>query len=335
MRIVAWAALTLLVWAGPARAAVDQIRIVEVHTGPDAQYVMLQMAAANQNGVSGHKVIVYNAAGSMVQSTTLGLDVSSGDDQSTILVGTSNVAFYFGITVDFDMASGAMSAAGGKVCFDSVDCVAWGNYTGSATGVGTPAAPGGIPAGKAIRRDLSISGGAMTLDVTDDTDVSSADFDVIDEPHPRNNLNQVGNTTTTFGGGPTTTVSTSTLAPGATTTLVSGPTTTSTLPCPPIGIGAAQCVLDEIPPAECATDTFAQKLARTISAAEILLDRASDAAGTRRGVRLVKRAAARLRKASRQATAAATKQKLSAACAATLSALLDTARERVLANLPS
>src|SRR5262245_10111543 len=125
MRIVAWPALVLLLWCVPARAAFTELRIVEVHTGPDAQYVTLQMAAADQGSVSGKKIIVYNASGAMVQSTTMSFNVSNVEDQDTILVGTSNVAFWFGITVDFDMESAAMSPAGGKVCFETVDCVAW------------------------------------------------------------------------------------------------------------------------------------------------------------------------------------------------------------------
>src|SRR4030095_13875821 len=104
-----------------------------------------------------------------------------------------------------------MSAAGGKVCWDAtlVDCVAWGNYSGSSTGVGSPAVPGGIPSGKAIRRDLAISGGATTLEATDDTGDSAADFDVAD-PQPRNSLRQVGVTTTTHIGATTTTGPTTT-----------------------------------------------------------------------------------------------------------------------------
>ncbi len=62
-------------------------------------------------------------------------------------------------------------AAGGAACWaDTIDCVAWGNYSHAAPPtVGTPVDAGGIPDGMAIRR--KITGGSCTnlLDSTDDT----------------------------------------------------------------------------------------------------------------------------------------------------------------------
>ena len=134
-----------------------------------------------------------------------------------------------------------MSAGGGKGVLGATDRLRGvGNYSGSPTGVGSAAAPGGIPSGKAIRRDLAISGGPTILEATDDTDDSAADFDVLD-PQPRNSLGQTGSTTTTHIGATTTTGPTTTTVFGATTTVV--PTTTTTLACAPFGITAAQCVL--------------------------------------------------------------------------------------------
>ncbi len=334
MRFSTWLALALLVLPASARAQFDMVKIFEVYTGPGSQYVMLQSYAAGQDQLTGHTLLVYDASGSVVQTYTFGTPdfVSGLPNQGAILIGTSNIASAFGITVDLDMPIPAMSAAGGKVCWDTtlIDCVAWGSYSGSLTGVGSPAVPGGIPTGKAIRRDLAISGGASTLEATDDTDSSGADFDIVD-PMPRNSLGNTGVTTTTHIGATTTTGPTTTTVFGATTTVV--PTTTTTLGCGPFGITATQCVLDAVPPAVCASDTLSRKLSNTITAAGTLLDRALDAEGTKRGTRLIKRAAARLKKGSRLAATAGTTGKLSPDCAVLLSELLADARGRLLLNI--
>jgi hypothetical protein len=336
MRISTRLVLTLLVLPAAAHAQFDMVKIVEVFAGPGPQYVMLQSYAAGQDQLTGHSLLVYDASGSLVQTNTFPSPdgIAGALNQAAILIGTSNVAGTFGITVDLDMPAPAMSATGGKVCWDAtlVDCVAWGNYSGSSTGVGSAAVPGGIPSGKAIRRDLAILGGATILEATDDTNDSAADFDLVD-PQPRNSLGQSGATTTTHIGATTTTGPTTTTAFGATTTVVPTTTTTTTLACAPFGITAAQCVLDAVPPAACASETLSRKLSNTIAAAGTLLDRALAAEGTPRGTRLIKKAAARLRKGSRLAAAAGTKGKLSSDCAMPLADLLTDARGRLLLNI--
>jgi hypothetical protein len=336
MRIWTRIVAALLAIPASANATFHFVKIVEIYAGPGPQYVMLQAYADGQDVLTGHSLLVYDASGALVQTNTFpAVDgISGAQDQDAILIGTSNVASSFGITVDLDMPAVAMSAAGGKVCWDTtlVDCVAWGNYTGSATGVGSPAAPGGIPGGKALRRDLAISGGATFLDATDDTNDSAADFDLVD-PAPRNSLGQAGVTTTTHVGATTSTAPTTTTVFGATTTIA--PTTTTTLACAPFGITAAQCVLAAVPPATCGTETFSRKLTKTIAAAGRLLGRSLAAEGTPRGVRFIRKAAARLGKASRLATTAGSKGKLSPGCAEAVSALLTDAGTRATANIPN
>jgi hypothetical protein len=90
-----------------------------------------------------------------------------------------------------------------------------------------------------------------------------------------------------------------------------------------------------VPPAACATETLSRKVTQAIAGAGTLLDRALAAEGTKRGTRLIKKAAARLRKGSRLAETAGTKGKLSAACAVPLSDLLAEARGRLLLNIPN
>ena len=121
--------------AAPARAAFHLMKIVEVFPGteaaPTAQYVQLQMYAAGQHLVNGHSVHVFDSTGGLVSTSTFGGSLTNSANQTKILVGTAAVPGFFGTTVDLVMPSGTISLAGGKVCFDTIDCMAWGNYSGS------------------------------------------------------------------------------------------------------------------------------------------------------------------------------------------------------------
>jgi cysteine-rich repeat protein len=180
----------------PSQAAFHLMKIAEVFPGtqasPNAQYVVLQMYAAGQTVVNGHSVQVFDAAGSSIATFTFPSNVTNGANQSKILVGTTAAASFFGVAVDLSMTA-VIPAAGGKVCFDSLDCVAWGNYSGSPTGVGTPfqATSGGLRLGRAAVRRLDVAGSPTVLEATDDTGNSANDF-IFGTPAPRNNLNRSG-----------------------------------------------------------------------------------------------------------------------------------------------
>ncbi len=187
--------LFLCLAAAPAHAVFHLMKVVEVFTGtpaaPNAQYVVIQMYTSGQNLVGGHDVIVYNAAGVEVAGYTFPGSVANGSNQAKILIATPEAVSFFGINADLTM-SATMMAAGGKVCFDTIDCVAWGAYTGSATGVGTPFnASGGIPAGRAAIRRLNIAGSPTSLDAADDTNNCANDF-LAGTPAPRNNAGILG-----------------------------------------------------------------------------------------------------------------------------------------------
>jgi uncharacterized protein (TIGR03382 family) len=201
---------TLLV-AKSAWAAFHIMQITEVFPGttaqPNAQYIELQMYAANQNIVGGHTVTVFDAAGTMVMTYTFAANVASGTNQSTILIATSQAQALFGVTPDLVMTA-TIPAAGGKVCFENIDCVAWGNYTGPATPspVGQPAYQArGLVLGRSLTRKL---GAGNMLDAADDTNVSATDFERA-LPTPRNNA------------GTAPTIPTATCGDGATTGLES------------------------------------------------------------------------------------------------------------------
>src|SRR5262245_3690677 len=193
--LAAIAALVLSVIALPSEAAFHNMKVTQVFAGsvlaPNAQYIELQMWTAGQNFVSGHAVQIYNAADVMVGQATFPANVPNGANQSRILIATAEAEALFGITADLTMMP-SIIADGGKVCFEGIDCVAWGSYSGSGMGVGTPfAAATGIPLGRAIRRDVTIAGGMTTLENADDTGNSANDFDAV-FPSPHNNANETG-----------------------------------------------------------------------------------------------------------------------------------------------
>ena len=199
---VAW----LLAFAAiPASANHHFMKVREVFAGavgqPSAQFVELQMHAPGQTVMAGKQIVVYDAAGATIDTFTFPANVANGANQSSILIATTQAASFFGVTPDLTMTP-VIPAAGGKVCFIRPspltvwDCVAWGNYTGSSTGVGTPFnQAGGLVTGSSALRDISGGTNPNTLEAADDTNNSTADFDLADAS-PRNNA---GATTTTAG----------------------------------------------------------------------------------------------------------------------------------------
>ncbi|HEV7399631.1 MAG TPA: hypothetical protein VGN84_05110 [Solirubrobacterales bacterium] len=177
--------------AAPAAATFHEMSIREVFPGsvaqPESEYVELQMWAPGQNLVGGHSLKAYSASGNLVATTTFANDVSGAANQSTILLATPAAESEFGVAPDAAMAPNQLAPAGGAVCWaESIDCVSWGNFSGSLPSpAGSPAAPSGIPDGMAVRRTIS-PGCATLLEPTDDRDNSAADFSAV-FPSPRPN----------------------------------------------------------------------------------------------------------------------------------------------------
>jgi hypothetical protein len=198
--VPALACFALLALCPPALATFHEMSIREVYPGGanDASYVELQMWAGGQNFVGTHRLVAYNANGSVNDDLPLPNDVASGVNQATILVADTSypVVFDESPTADASDAGLNLSPAGGAVCWiegSPPDCVAWGNFSGPlpshipALKVGNPASPGGVSAGKALRRSIA-NGCATFLDAppTDDSDDSATDFSE-GEPMPRDN----------------------------------------------------------------------------------------------------------------------------------------------------
>ncbi len=62
----------------------------------------------------------------------LASDVPGGANQSTILIATPEAAEQFGITADETLSPARPARpGGGAVCWESLDCVSWGSFSGS------------------------------------------------------------------------------------------------------------------------------------------------------------------------------------------------------------
>jgi hypothetical protein len=179
----------LTLGVAPAAATFHLMQIREVYLGsaaaPEADYVELQMWASGQNHVEGHVLRSYDAAGNVTGTSTFAHDVAGSANQSTLLLATPQAEAQFGVAADAPLAAG-LSPAGGAVCWETIDCVAWGSFSGTLPSpVGAPAVSGGIPDGMAMRRSIS-RGCATLLDPADDDDNSAEDFAAV-SPLPRPN----------------------------------------------------------------------------------------------------------------------------------------------------
>ncbi len=200
------AALAILaVWVPAASATFHLIQIREVYPGsganPGSEYVELQMWAAGQNHVDGHVLRTYDAAGGVSGTDGFAADVARGADQSTLVLATPEAESEFGLSADAGLApSGALDPAGGAVCWEALDCVSWGAFSGSLPSpAGTPAVAAGIPDGMALRRTIA-PGCPTLLEPSDDRDNSAADFSPV-FPGPRPNAVAPSEVPCAAGGG--------------------------------------------------------------------------------------------------------------------------------------
>src|SRR5690242_19968190 len=203
-----------LILAPPAAATFHLIKVREVYPGSENDsYVELQMYASGQIFLATHSMTVYSSAGTLVHKSTFSAGVANGENQATVLIGDSNVQSSFGLAPDLVDSELSLPAAGGAVCWNAggipADCVAWGNFKGSAafetatgTSAGSPASPSGIAAGKAIRRTIE-PGCPTLLEESDDSDDSATDFSEV-PPAPRDNASPI--TEKTCAGAPNTAI---------------------------------------------------------------------------------------------------------------------------------
>jgi hypothetical protein len=184
------AVVALLLSAQPASATFHEMMVREVYAGstahPGSEYVELQMWSAGQNLVGGHTIGIYGPSGAPSGTATFTHDVSGDASQSTLVAATPEAEAEFGIEADAALSSALLDPAGGAVCWEALDCIAWGSFSGPAKSpVGPPAATGGIPDGMALRRTIE-PGCPTLLESGDDRNSSAADFAAV-FPAPRPN----------------------------------------------------------------------------------------------------------------------------------------------------
>jgi hypothetical protein len=202
LRIALLSVIAVFVFAVPsAQATFHLIKVREVHPGQsDDSYVELQMFAAGQSLLGGHSLTLYGPSGSLIHTSTFSGSITHSANQQTVLIGDTAVQSTFGVAPDLLDAGLSIPAAGGAACWNAggipADCVAWGNFSGqgalqtaTGTSVGAPASPGGITAGKAIRRKIS-PGCPTFLEEADDTNDSATDFEEV-SPAPRNDSSAI------------------------------------------------------------------------------------------------------------------------------------------------
>lgn len=176
------ACVALMAQAPLAQATFHEVLISELYPGsaaaPESSFLELQMYEKEQNLVGGHTVTLYKADGGVIGTFGFANDLpGKGVDQQTMLVGDSGVAEAFGVTPDLVDAGFNIPAAGGAACWDGLDCVSWGSFSGqTAPSSGVPVDQGGIPEGKAIERRITAGSCSNRLEPGDDTDDSDSDF---------------------------------------------------------------------------------------------------------------------------------------------------------------
>jgi cysteine-rich repeat protein len=218
-RFLYGAALALgLSFSQAAFANVHNMKIVEVYPGSanatDAQYVVLQMFSGGQNKTKDTAVHILDNNNILIQKFVFANDVASGANQDRILISTQVAIDLFKQNPAFNadlIMNAVIPLAGGKICFldeqagignqGLFDCVSWGNFANDADlDTGTPFNTAeGLVLGKAMKRNLALSGDPNTLQGTDDTNDSATDF-LLGDPRPINNAGIAGASTTCNNG---------------------------------------------------------------------------------------------------------------------------------------
>jgi hypothetical protein len=189
-----------LIGASPAAETFHEMSIRQLYVGEggnaDDEFVQLQMWASGQNHVGGHSVTFYNKFGQLETpgvTVTFSADVPNGENNRSILIATPKAVTHFGVASDQVVTDlDRMDAAGGAVCWDTVDCVSYGAFN---TSLGTPPSSTGTPAalpGANASLMRTIAPGCPTfLEASDDTNDSATDFSSSSPPAPRNNASPI------------------------------------------------------------------------------------------------------------------------------------------------
>lgn len=195
-----------------ASASFHLMKVSEVFPGtaaaPDSAFIEIQAYQAGQNLLSGHELRAYDATGTLTGTFTIAANAPNAQTQRTALYADS--APPGGVVADgtFPNLDGKLNPAGGAVCFETIDCVAWGSFNANGSlpsPAGSPIAAAGIADGSSISRSIA-PGCATLLEDADDTNVSSADFALGANPTPRPNSVSPPEQACSSGGAPSTVI---------------------------------------------------------------------------------------------------------------------------------
>jgi len=181
----------LAILPASASASFHLIKITEVGNDNPADFVELQMFAADENLIAGHYIRTYDGLGAVRTTFQFPANVLQDGDQRTILVGRDEPVGW-PVTPDFTTADLEVGADGAVCYLDTLilppfDCVSFGEFPAPSplpTGTPAPALPDGSGASTLQR---SIARGCPTLlEDVDDSGDSATDFHLA-APSPRNN----------------------------------------------------------------------------------------------------------------------------------------------------
>jgi hypothetical protein len=193
---------TIAVFALSATASAYQQNFIrQIHPSLGmfgGEWVELQMYADGQNQVAGKVIRTFDPSGFPFSLYVIGSGpgphpgAPNGQNQRTILI-SSLFTPATGVDADFVAPPNDLQMTGedGAVCYTEndppaytpIDCVAYGNFTGSIPTAGTPAVR--TPFESTLERSIT-RGCPTALDPLDDSNDSSADFALSTRP-PRNN----------------------------------------------------------------------------------------------------------------------------------------------------
>ena len=132
-------------------------------------------------------------------------DVANGDNQRTVLVGDTGTPgspdYVDSVLADFL----STISAGGAVCWESIDCVSWGSFTGAASLPSPPGNPAAaIPTDR--RSSARLRPTARRCSRTPTTPTTASPTSRSPSPSPRNNSVTPTETACTAGNGPDTSI---------------------------------------------------------------------------------------------------------------------------------
>jgi len=196
--VVGASTIGLLASSASASYHLDRIRQIHPSLGPlGGEWVELQMPADGENLVAGKVIRTFDPSGAQNSLYVIGAGPGphpgspNGQNQRTILI--SSLFTPAGVAADYvaPVADLQMTGQDGAVCYTEnnpptytpLDCVSYGNFTGTGLPTGTPAVA--TPFESTLERSIT-RGCATALDGADDTNNSAADF-ALSTTAPRNN----------------------------------------------------------------------------------------------------------------------------------------------------